>query len=348
MTMHVASWKKQQLQELKQLANAYPVIAVASLSNFPAALFQQLRKKLQGQAVIKVSKTRVIKRAFDESNIDSEKLNKYVNESVAVIFTSMNPFELYSFLKRNKGNVAAKEGMVAPSDILVPAGDTGMPPGPALSDLKAAGLNVRVQGPTIHIAEDKVVTKKGETVTAAVAGMLAKLDIKPIKVGLNVVACYENKEVFEASVLDIDAEKVSENFMRAYTNAFNLAFNAGYFIKETMPLILGKAFREAKAIAIEAKVLSPETIGEFVAMVARQAASLKASMPKPAEERPKLGAEAKGEAPAEEKKEEAAPEKKEEKAEEEKKVEAKEEEKPAKEEKQEKAEEKPKGGEKKG
>ncbi|MAG22122.1 MAG: 50S ribosomal protein L10 [Candidatus Diapherotrites archaeon] len=316
MTHHILAWKQKNAEELKALANKYPVIAVASLTNFPASLSQVLRKKLAGKAVIKVSKTRVIKRALDESNIDSKELNDYVKESVAVIFTSMNPFELYAFLKKNKGSVSAKEGSIATIDIMVPAGDTGLPPGPALSDLKAAGLQVKVQGATIFIAADKVVTKKGEAVTGPVAGTLSKLDIKPLKVGLNVIVCYEDKELFKADVLDIDTEVVRANFIKAYTQAFNLAFNAGYFTKETVPLLLGKAFRDAKAVALEGKVLSPETIEQFIAMATRQANALKTSIPdepaeakaeekakeKPAEEA--KAEEVKEEAPAEEAKEE--------------------------------------------
>jgi len=337
MTIHTAPWKKAQLQELTQLANQYPVVAVASLTSLPASLFQSLRKKLHGKAEIRVSKTRVIKKAFEKSNLESEKLNSYVSDSIAIIFTSMNPFELYAFIKKNKGNVFAKEGVIAPDDILVPAGDTGLPPGPALSDLKAAGLKVMVQGPTIQIAEDKVVTKKGEPVSAPVAGTLSKLNIKPIKVGLNVLACYENKEIFESKVLDIDTDEVRANFIKAYTQAFNLAFNAGYFISETITLLLQKAFRDAKTVALEAKVLSPETVEEFVATAARQASSLKAAMPAPAE------AEAKEKKPAEKtakEKPKAAEEKKEEVVAKEEK--AKQKEAPAAEEKKEEPAKEPK------
>jgi large subunit ribosomal protein L10 len=326
MTSHTVAWKKAQLEELTTLANQYPVIAVASLRSFPASLFQGLRKKLKGKAEIRVSKTRVIRKAFEQSSIDSEKLNSYVNDSIAIIFTSMNPFEIYAFLKKNKGDVAAKEGSLAQNDIVVPAGDTGLPPGPALSDLKGAGLKVMVQGATISIAEDKVVTKKGEPVSAAVAGTLSKLGIKPIKVGLNIVACYENKEVFEGDVLNIDEEEVRNNFIKAYTQAFNLAFNAGYFIKETIPLLLQKAFRESKAVALEAEVLSPATIEEFIAKAARQASALKSNIPTQAPTEAK--AEEKVEEKAEEKKEEPkAEEKKEEPKAEEKKEEPKAEEK---------------------
>ncbi len=332
MTIHTAPWKKAQLEELTKLANEYPVIAVASLRTFPASLFQQLRKKLRGKAEIRVSKTRVIRKAFEQSSVDSKKLNSYVNDSIAIIFTSMNPFEIYAFLKKNKGDVAAKEGTTAQEDIVVPAGDTGLPPGPALSDLKGAGLKVRVQGATISIAEDKVVTKKGEVVNAAVAGTLSKLGIKPLKVGLNIVACYENKEVFEGDVLNIDEEETRNNFIKAYTQAFNLAFNAGYFIKEIIPLLLQKAFRDSKAVALEAGVFSPETIGEFVAKAARQASALNSKIPAQAPAKKKKEEKAEEEPKGEEKPKEEKAEAKEEKKAEEPKVEVKKKE-PAKEEK---------------
>ncbi|MBN2067832.1 MAG: 50S ribosomal protein L10, partial [Candidatus Diapherotrites archaeon] len=184
MTVHTRKWKESELQQITKLADQYPVVAIATLQNFPASLSQLLRKRLHGSAVVKVSKTRVVKKALQESSVKSDGLLKHTEGSVAVIFSNMNPFELFAFLKKNKGRVPAKAGMIAPNDIVIPAGDTGLPPGPALSDLKQAGLKTVMKGPTISIAEDKVVAKAGEPITAGVAGALSKLDIKPIKVGL--------------------------------------------------------------------------------------------------------------------------------------------------------------------
>src|SRR3989338_4582565 len=130
MTRHISSWKKKEVEEIRNLAGQYPVIAIADLASFPASLFQILRKKLHGKAVVKVSKTKIIRRALSESKIGS-KLDAHTNNSVAVIFTQMNPFELFAFVKKNKGRIGAKPGLLAPEDIVVPAGDTGLPQGPA-------------------------------------------------------------------------------------------------------------------------------------------------------------------------------------------------------------------------
>lgn len=274
MKRHVFSWKEKEFKEIKSLASSYPVIAIASPQMFPASLFQQLRKKLKGKAVIRVSKTKVAKKAMVEAGIGSEKFLAEIQHSVALIFTDTNPFELYGFLKKNKGSVAAKPGMIATEDITVTAGDTGIPPGPALSDLKQAGLNVKVQGATIAITEDKVVAKKGEQITPAVASALAKLDLKPIKVGLSIKACYEKGEFFAPEVLNIDEEKVLSQFMLAHANAFNLAFNAQYFTKQNTPLLVAKAFNNAKAVALEANIISPATVESIVAKARARTAAL--------------------------------------------------------------------------
>ncbi|MBI4043444.1 MAG: 50S ribosomal protein L10 [Candidatus Diapherotrites archaeon] len=249
MRRHTKTWKQKGLVELKHLCKEYPTIAVANIDNFPATLFGRLRWNLSKDAVVRVSKIRVIQRAFEEAGLP--KLKEVSTGSSAVLFSKLNAFELYARVKKSKGKVSAKPGQLAPADIVVPAGDTGLPPGPALSDLKGAGLNVRVQGTTIAVVENKVVAKKGEPIALAVASTLSKLNIKPITLQLNVHSVLENGELYPGSVLDIDPEKTLEEFMQAYRNALNLAVNAQIFNHASIEVLLGKAFREAKELNAE-------------------------------------------------------------------------------------------------
>jgi len=295
MRTHTRKWKEESLVEIRKLITKYPTIAVADLKSFPASLFQGIRKKLSSKGTIRVTKVRVLRMALKEAK-GKEVLVDYTVKSCAVIFTSMNPFELFAFLKKNKGSISAKEGDLAPEDINVPAGDTGLPPGPALSDLKAAGLKVSVQGSTIAVMEDKIVTKKGEPVNKAVAGTLSKLDIKPIKVGLRLIASLENGQIFEAKVLDIDTDKIYLEFVDAHRKAFNLAYNAQYFTKPVTELLLQKAFREAKAVAIEGEIFEPAIMPDIIAKAERQAKALKGAMPEaPQASAPAAATEAAGE-----------------------------------------------------
>jgi len=275
MTSHTRPWKEQEVQEIIDLSKKYPVVAVANLSLFPADLFSRIRKKLHGKAVVKVSKTRVIRKAFEGTALKDSDLLNHIKGMCGIVFTEMNPFELASFLRKNKGSAYAKEGSIAPNDILIPAGDTGIPPGPALSELKNAGLKVKVQGPTIQITEDKVVAKKGDSISLAVANTLAKLDIKPIKIGLNLEAVLENGAIFLPEVLDIDSEKMQGQFESAVLNSLKLAVEVSYFSKQSMPLILRKAVMNSKALALEANILTKQTSGMILAKANAQANALK-------------------------------------------------------------------------
>src|SRR3989344_6069677 len=237
----------------------------------------QIRKKLHGKAVIKVSKTKVLRMALKGHN-HAAQLTDFAQDNCAVIFTNMNPFELFGFLKKNKGKVAAKVGAIADDDIIIPAGDTGLPPGPALSDLKGAGLKVAVQGATIAIMEDKVVTKKGEAVSAPVAGTLSKLNVMPFKVGMKLIAAIEGSQLFRAEILDIDTEKIFANFMAAHRGAFNVAVHAGVTNKATIEHLVSKAFSNSKAVALEGNVLNSVTAGDILAKAERAAKEIKSKI----------------------------------------------------------------------
>lgn len=274
MTTHTKKWKHNEVTRLVQLAKEYPVIGVADLQGFPANLHGQLKVKLAGKAHLTVSKRKVIQRALKQAGAD-EKLVSGMKGSTAVLFSKVNPFELFALVKQATGKVAAKEGQIAPEDIIVPAGDTGLPPGPALSDLKGAGLNVRVQGATIAVMEDKVVTKKGDVISAPVVNVLGKFGIKPMRLRLSVTNVLEKGQIYHANVLDIDETQVFANFVKAEQQAFNLAVNAIILNDKSTPVIITKAFREAKQVALDANVLTEATVGEILAKAERAAKEIK-------------------------------------------------------------------------
>jgi large subunit ribosomal protein L10 len=260
MTSHIRAWKEEKREVISKLAKEYPVIAVATLNELPANIMSLVRKRLGDDAVIVVAKTRVIQKALENTDFDTSKLDPLVKDSVAIIFSKKNPFELFSFIKKNKGDASAKAGDIAEQDILIQAGDTGLPPGPALSTLKAVGLKVQVAGPTIAITADKIVTKKGEEVTKEVVDVLGKLNMKPMKVGMSITGVFDktDNEYYLADVLNVDEEELFNKFVIAYQNALNLSVNAEYYNDVSTEIILIKAQREANALQDEVGVENAE------------------------------------------------------------------------------------------
>ncbi|MEK6900311.1 MAG: hypothetical protein AABX05_04260 [Nanoarchaeota archaeon] len=178
-------------------------------------------------------------------------------------------------MQKNKSEAPAKAGQIAPRDIIVKAGPTSFAPGPIISELAAVGIKTKVNAGKLEIIQDTKVAKEGDVITPKLAETLKRLDIKPMEIGLNLVAVWEDGLLFDAKQLHIDEKEYAQNITQAASWAMNLAVEAAYTTKETTDLLLQKAFREAKAVGIEYAILSKETADEILAKSEREALSVK-------------------------------------------------------------------------
>ncbi len=272
----VAPWKEKEVQELGEMLKKYPVVGIASIESLPAAQFQEIKAKVKGHAVIRVARKRLIKRAIESARPELKDLESYMEGPIALVLSDMDAFRLYNTIKKMRSKAPIKAGQVAPNDIVVPAGDTGLPPGPALGDLKAAGINARIEGSSIKVVKDSVVAKEGDVVSETVANALNKLGIKPVDIFLRIRAVYEDGTVFTPDVLDISEEETIAKIQTAYQRAFNLAVNAGYPTKETVEVLLVKAFSNARNLSVEIAFPTAKTIDLILAKGAAHARALHA------------------------------------------------------------------------
>jgi len=297
--------KQELVARLVEKLKKAKVIALADLRELPDRQFGALRKKLKGKAEFVVAKNSLIVRAIEKSGKGKELL-PHMKSSTALILTELNPFELYKFVKKARGKAAAKPGQIAPFDLVVPAGETALPPGPVLTELKNAKIQAQIQGGKVVIAKDSTVAKKGEKINELAAKALQKLGIEPFTVGMNVVAALEGAVVYMKDVMDIDEDKFMADLVGAYRNALNLSVEAGYPTKQNIEILVGKAYNNAKNLAVEANIYEKEVIGLILAKARRAhdaiAVNVKFDAPAPAASEQ---AAAPTEAKAEEKSEDA-------------------------------------------
>jgi large subunit ribosomal protein L10 len=250
---HIKKWRITQLEEITNLISKYKVIGVGNLDSFPASLLQKLKKNLD-DVVFKVTSRSVIKKSLEKLN-HKDLLEKLPNQ-VILILTNKDAFSLYSSIKKAKAKSKAKVGMISPIDIIVQEGDTGLPPGPALSDLKKVGIKAQVRGATIFVPSNTTITKAGEEITSDVVSILSKLDIKPIELILDVPVVKEDSLLYLKDVLDIDANKIYDDIVQAVRSAINLGVEIVYTSKETIEPIILKAHLQAKALQEEVEIIS--------------------------------------------------------------------------------------------
>jgi large subunit ribosomal protein L10 len=262
LTQQVAVWKKEIFSDLVELLEKYSVVAVADLQKVRSSQIQEIRKKLRGKADLIVAKNTILRKVSSSIASKKENVDKFADGltgSKVLIFTQMNPFELIMFLNRNKVRVPAKGGDTATSDIVIPAGNTGLQPGPVISEFNEAKVQTRIEGGSIFVARDTVVATKGDTISTKTASLLSKLGMKPMEAGLSLSYAYDNGLVLGPKDLTFDLDQMKNDFTSAARLAFGVAVEANIMLPQTTPVIIAKAYRQALTVSVEAGFFTKDT-----------------------------------------------------------------------------------------
>jgi large subunit ribosomal protein L10 len=176
-----------------------------------------------------------------------------------LLFTNMSPFKLNVLLAKNKIMMNARGGDIASMDVVVPAKNTGIAPGPMLTEFKNAGIPTKIDQGTIWIAKDSTPVLKGEPIGEQLAAILGKLDIKPVEAGISLYTALEDGIKYAEAEMVIDVEKVRAQFGQAHQEAVSLSIEAAYITADNISQILGKAAQSARSVSVESGFMTDET-----------------------------------------------------------------------------------------
>lgn len=277
-TAKIPEAKKAVIKEYVRLAKQYPIIGAVNMENLPTRQLQTMRATLRKKVVLKMSKRRLMKLALEEAAKEKpglEKLIPYMKGMPALLFTNENPFSLYKTLRKNKSSAPIKGGQKAPNDIIVPAGPTGFAPGPIIGQLGAFKIKAGIDAGKVAIKADSKVASEGDVVSAELAAILTRLGIMPMEIGLDLTATYEDGEIFTKDILAVDEDAYINNMMNAHRWAFNLAMDCGIPTKDTTTPLITKAFRDARALAVESGIYADKVMPLIIAKAHNQMLALK-------------------------------------------------------------------------
>jgi len=262
----VPEWKVKTVREIAEQIRNHKSILIADLTGFPTSKFQELRKKLGGRAVIRVVKPRLLGIALKEAGIDPEKtgLTQYLTGQIAVLMSNMNSFELSNLIEKYKSYTYYKPGDTASSEIVIPEGDTGIPPGPMLSVFGKLKIPTKVVGNSIQISKDTSVAKPGDKISPELASLLQKLDLPLKEVRLRIKVAYDGGVVIPGDKLLLNIDEYTEMLKKAVLDYLKIGVEIALPEPEILRLTLAKAHREALSLAVEAAFITPDTIGEII------------------------------------------------------------------------------------
>ncbi|MFB6164004.1 MAG: 50S ribosomal protein L10 [Haloarculaceae archaeon] len=273
-TETIPAWKREEIDDLVATLESYDSVGIVDLTGIPSQQLQDMRRTLYGTAELRVSRNTLIERALEEIDDGFEELTAFVSGHVGLIGTNDNPFGLYRQLEASKTSAPINAGEVAPNDIVIEAGDTGIDPGPFVGDLQSVGANARIQEGSIQVLEDSTVLEAGGEVSADLANVLGELGIEPKEVGLDLRAVYAEGVLFEPEDLELDVDAYRSDIQAAAGRARNLSLNAVFPTSETGPALLQQARGEAKSLGLQASIESPDLADDLLSKADAQVRAL--------------------------------------------------------------------------
>ncbi|KAJ2079897.1 ribosomal protein P0 (A0) (L10E) [Coemansia sp. RSA 988] len=285
--------------KLENLLSTYQTIFIVNVDNVSSQQMHVVRQSLRGEAEILMGKNTMVRRALRgliPNNPSYEALLPFVKGNIGFVFTNGDMKDIREKITSNRVAAPARANAVAPVDVFVPAGNTGMEPGQT-SFFQALGIPTKIARGTIEITNDVHLVKVGERVGASEATLLNKLGISPFTYGLVVSQIYDDGATFSSAVLDITEDDLIDHLMEGITTIASLSLSIDYLALPAIPHLTINVFKDilALSVATDYTIAAAESIKELLdnpeAMAAAAAAASSAAAPAAESSAPAAAAE---------------------------------------------------------
>ncbi|GAB66578.1 60S acidic ribosomal protein P0, partial [Plasmodium cynomolgi strain B] len=288
-----AQKKQIYIEKLSSLIQQYTKILIVHVDNVGSNQMASVRQSLRGKATILMGKNTRIRTAL-KKNLQAvpqiEKLLPLVKLNMGFVFCKDDLTEVRNIILQNKSPAPARLGVIAPIDVFIPPGPTGMDPSHT-SFFQSLGISTKIVKGQIEIQEHVHLIKQGEKVTASSATLLQKFNMKPFSYGVDVRTVYDDGVIYDAKVLDITDEDILAKFGKGVANIAALSRSIGVITEASYPHVFVEAFKNIVALVIDTDYTFPlmKKIKDMVEnpeayAAAAPAAAAKADTPKKEEE----------------------------------------------------------------
>jgi len=260
--MVVKSKKPAYFAKLINLLETCPKALIVGVDFVGSKQMQEVRIKLRGKATILMGKNTMIRTCLRNhmtvnEELGLDKLLTAINGNIGFIFCHGDMDEIRKTVTENKVPAGAKAGVIAPIDVKLPAGPTGLDPSQT-NFFQTLNIPTKIVKGTIELTTEQTVCQAGKKITASQAVLLTKMGIKPFEYGMKVMSVYDNGAVFEAAVLDITDEIVMTQFCASMKNIAALSREIGIPTEASLPHMVANSLKNLASLCSEIDFTFPE------------------------------------------------------------------------------------------
>jgi len=240
---------------LCEYLNTFDKAFIVGADNVGSKQMSDIRAALRPDSIILMGKNTMMKRSIrlycEETGNDqwTPLLDQLVG-NVGLVFTKADLSQIKDEISKYKVGAPARVGLLAPNDVFIPAGGTGMDPSQT-SFFQALAIATKINKGTIEIVSEVHLIKAGDKVGASEAALLGKLGVKPFKYGLEVLKVYEGGSLFDPAVLEITDEDLMGAVSAGVANVAALSLAANYPTLASIPHSVVNGYKNVLAIALE-------------------------------------------------------------------------------------------------
>uniref|UniRef100_A0A0E0R3U7 Major facilitator superfamily (MFS) profile domain-containing protein n=1 Tax=Oryza rufipogon TaxID=4529 RepID=A0A0E0R3U7_ORYRU len=176
--------------------------------------------------------------------------------NVGLIFTKGDLKEVREEVAKYKVGAPARVGLVAPVDVVVPPGNTGLDPSQT-SFFQVLNIPTKINKGTVEIITPVELIKKGDKVGSSESALLAKLGIRPFSYGLVITNVYDSGSVFSPEVLDLTEEDLMEKFASGVSMVASVSLAISYPTIAAAPHMFLNGYKNVLAVAVETEYSYP-------------------------------------------------------------------------------------------
>jgi len=283
--MVVKSKKPAYFAKLVNLLETCPKILIVSVDFVGSKQMQEIRGALRGKATVLMGKNTMIRtclRNHHEVNPDLglDKLLEAVGGNTGFIFCHGDMDEIRTVCTENKVDAAAKAGVLAPCDVKLPMGPTGLDPS-STNFFQVLNIPTKIVKGSIELTAEVKVCAEGAKVSASQAVLLTKMGIKPFSYAMKVTKVFDQGSVFDAAVLDITDAKVMSMFMGGVANVAALSREIGVPTEASLPHAVSAGLKNMAALCADIDYTFPEiqALKDFLADPSAFASAAAAAAP---------------------------------------------------------------------
>jgi len=244
--------KQAYFDKLAELVETYPRVLIVLADHVGSRQMSEIRRSLRDKAILLMGKNTMMRTALRQNVSKTPQLDKLiplVKLNIGFVFCIDDQSEVRKVILQNRVPAPARQGVIAPKDVIIPAGPTGMDP-TQTSFFQALGIPTKIVTSQIQIQNDVHIIKEGDKVTASQSVLLQKLSIRPFTYGLQVKEIYDDGSVYSVSVLDVTDQDTIGKLMAAVRNVAALSRQLGLPTQASVPHAISEAFKNCAALVI--------------------------------------------------------------------------------------------------